>query len=140
MPIALELATTRPAALGLVLAATVASLTASLGAVAPGFSFAFPLGMLAWLRSSSQDPMVAARLASLPLLPIGVSEDMWVGMAAGGTSACLFNRDRGVQSGTATEEPEKVVICLIFGRYKAYDSQTFERVDITALTIGIYKR
>lgn len=127
MLLAVELVTTWPAAQGLVLAATVASLTANLGTVATGFSFALSLGMLAWLKSSSQDPMVAARLASLPLLPSGVPEDT---VEMGGSSACLFNRDRGVQSGTATEVPEKVVIRLIFGRYKAYDYQTFERVDI----------
>lgn len=46
----------------------------------------FSLGMLAWLRSSSQDPIVAARLANLPLLPTGVSEET-VGTGAGGTSA-----------------------------------------------------
>lgn len=109
-----ELATAWPTALGLVLAATVASLTANLGTAVQGFSFAFSLGMLAWLRSSSQDPMVAARLASLPFLPSGVPEDT-VGTAAGGTSVCLFNRDRGVQSGTASEVPEREGICLIWG-------------------------
>lgn len=58
------------------------------------------LGMLAWLKSSSHDPMVAARLASLPLLPKGAPED-GVGSAAGagaGISACLLNTDRGVLS------------------------------------------
>lgn len=112
--LAVELATW-PAALGLVLAATVVSLTANLGTAKPDFPFASSWGMLAWLRSSSQDPMVAARLASLPLLPSGVSEDA-VGTVAGGTSACFFNRDMGVwsNSGTASEVPEKVVMCLIW--------------------------
>lgn len=44
--------------------------------------------------------MVAARLASLPLLPTGVPEEVvevvWV--EAGGASACLVNRDTGVKS------------------------------------------
>lgn len=41
--------------------------------------------------------MVAARWASLPLLPTGVPEEVvvvWEGV--GGASACLFNRDMGV--------------------------------------------
>lgn len=75
---------------GLVLVATAASLTATLVIAVPGFSFGFWLTMLAWLRSSSQDPMVAARLASLPLLPRGVPEDT-VGTVDGGTTSCLFN-------------------------------------------------
>lgn len=66
------------------------------------------LGMLAWLKSSSQDPMVAARLASLPLLPSGPPEDA-AGTAAGGTSACLFNMGSGVPSGTSSEVPKKKV-------------------------------
>ena len=32
------------------------------------------LGMVGWLRSSSQEPMVAARLARRPLLPAGAPE------------------------------------------------------------------
>lgn len=48
---------------------------------------------------------MAARLASLPLLPTGVSEDTG-GTAAGEISACLFNRDRGVLSGITSELPE----------------------------------
>lgn len=46
--------------------------------------------------------MVAARLASLPFLPKGVPEDA-EGAVDSGTSACLFNRDRGVQSRTASD-------------------------------------
>lgn len=104
---AAELATTRPsAALGLVLAATVASLAANLGTALPDFSFASSLGILAWLRSSSQDPMVAARLANLPLLPSGAPEDT-EGMVAGGTSSCLFTGDSGVQYGASSDGPEK---------------------------------
>lgn len=42
--------------------------------------------------------MVAARLASLPLLPTGVPEEevvvVWEGVDE--ASACLFNRDMGV--------------------------------------------
>ena len=108
--LAAELGTTLSAALGLVLEGTLASLQTYLGAEAvAGFPCAFCFGMLAWLKSSSQDPMVAARLASLPLLPSGAPEDT-VGTSAGGTSACLFNRDRGVLSGTILEVPEKVEI------------------------------
>lgn len=105
MLLAAELANGWPAAHALEVAETVASLTANLGTAVPVFSFAFCLGILAWLKSSSQDPMVAARLASLPLLPRGVSEDK-VGTAAGGTSVCLFNGDRGVAPATASELPE----------------------------------
>lgn len=103
--LAAELAAGWPAALAFELADTVASLTGNRGTAGPAFSFVFSLGILAWLRSSSQDPMVAARLASLPLLPRGVSEDTG-GTAAGGTSARLFNRDMGVLSWTASELPE----------------------------------
>lgn len=61
-------------------------------------------GRWLWLRSSSQEPMVAARLASLPLLPTAVSdeeEEVVVGVWAevGGASACLVSRDAGVKSG-----------------------------------------
>lgn len=66
-----------------------------------GCTCGFCLAMLAWLRSSSHEPMVAARLASLPFLPTGVPEDAG-GAGFSGTLACLFNMDRGVQSGTAT--------------------------------------
>lgn len=67
----------------------------------PGFS----LGMLAWLRSSSQDSMVAARLASLPLRPTGVFEDVAEG---GWASASLFIMDSGTQSATGAEAPENM--------------------------------
>lgn len=78
-------------------AATAATLTAGLG-TGPGF----PLGMWAWLRSSSQDPMVAARLANRPLRPTGASEG---GRLAGGwTSTSLFDKVVGVLSGTVSEE------------------------------------
>lgn len=40
--------------------------------------------------------MVAARWASLPLLPTGVPEEVVVWEGAGEASACLFNRDMGV--------------------------------------------
>lgn len=104
---AVELANTRPsAALGLVLAATVASLAANLGTALADFSFASSLGILAWLRSSSQDPMVAARLANLPLLPSGPPEET-EGAAAGGTSTCLFTGDSGVLSAASSDVPEK---------------------------------
>lgn len=83
------------AAPGLVLVATAASLIATLVTAVPSFSFGFSVRMLGWLRSSSQDPMVAARLASLPLLPSGAPEDA-VGTVDGGTSSCLFNWERGV--------------------------------------------
>lgn len=51
--------------------------------------------------------MVAARSASLPLLPTGVSEEeeeeevVWA--EVGGASACLVNRDMGMKSGSASE-------------------------------------
>ena len=47
--------------------------------------------------------MVAARFASLPLLPTGVSEEGVVWAEVGGASACLANRDMGVKSGTESE-------------------------------------
>lgn len=90
------------------LAATLASLQANLGTeAAPGFPCTLSFGMVAWLRSSSQDPMVAARLANRPLLPSGVPED--AGRAAtGAASACLFIKEMGVQSGAASEVPVTV--------------------------------
>lgn len=47
---------------------------------------------------------MAARLASLPLLPTGVSEEEEVVVWAevGGASACLVSRDAGVKSGGAS--------------------------------------
>lgn len=104
MLLAAELVTGRPAALVLELADTVAFLIVNLRTVV-SVLFVFSLGMLAWLRSSSQDPMVAARLASLPLLPRGVSEDTG-GATSGGTSACLFDSDSEVLSGMAPGFPE----------------------------------
>lgn len=92
-----EFVITRPAGLGFKMAAVAAPLTDVLGTAAPVPTFKFSLGILAWVRSSSHDPMVAARLASLPLLPTGVSEGT-VETTAGGTSSCLFNSDRGVVS------------------------------------------
>lgn len=68
----------------------------------PGFS----LGMLLWLRSSSQDPMAAARWASLPLRPMGGPEDVEDVSGGGWTSACLFSMDRGVLSSTGSQVPE----------------------------------
>lgn len=59
--------------------------------------------------------MVAARLASLPFLPKGVSEDM-VGVVDGVTSACLFNRDKGVKSITESEVSEKDDNMFDFGK------------------------
>lgn len=51
--------------------------------------------------------MVAARSASLPLLPTGVSEEeeeeVVVWAEVGGASACLVNRDMGMKSGSASE-------------------------------------
>lgn len=81
------------------------SLTPNLETAVPGFSFVCCLGMLAWLKSSSQDPMVAARLASLPLRPRTISEDV-VGATAFITSVCHFNGDWEVASEIASELPK----------------------------------
>lgn len=79
-----------------------APLTVNLGTEeAACFSVAFSLGILAWLRSSSQVPMVAARLASLPLLPRAVSEE------TGGVAAALFSMESGIQSEGMSQVPVK---------------------------------
>lgn len=98
-----ELVTTT---LGLVLEAA-ASLTVNLGLdEVASVSFAFSLGILAWLRSSSQEPMVAARFASLPLLPREISEET-EGLAAGWASNGLFIMDTGIQSEGISQASEK---------------------------------
>lgn len=90
--------------LGLVLEA---SLTVNLGLdEVASVSFAFSLGILAWLRSSSQEPMVAARFASLPLLPREISEET-EGLAAGWASNGLFIVDTGIQSEGISQASEK---------------------------------
>lgn len=50
--------------------------------------------------------MVAARLASLPLLPTGVSEEEVAWAEVGGASSCLTSGDMGVKSGSASEASE----------------------------------
>ena len=55
------------------------------------------LGMVGWLRSSSQEPMVAARLARRPLLPIGAPEGAGAS-TCGATSGSLLMGDRVASS------------------------------------------
>lgn len=109
--------------LGLVLEAA-APLTVNLGLdEAASVSFAFSLGVLAWLRSSSQEPMVAARLASLPLLPREISEET-EGLAAGWASNGVFIVDTGIQSeGTsqASEKGETISLLHVYSHVKNTD-------------------
>lgn len=74
---------------------------------------------------------MAARLASRPLLPSGVSEDMlWT--VAGGSSACLFIRDKGVYSETASEAPIKKELNVCFGLFKNNRATNHLGLDITS--------